>query len=409
MRLPRFVRIILIVACAIAPIFETACREPARPPAAPPVTTRVERRDLVETVSEEGSLGAARTAFIALDIEKTRLLAVHVKEGDLVRKGDLLFEFDPKPVDGELAVIQASSEALKLKIKYLKDHRNGVESIETRRSIQLAEDTLRQDQRQLGVQKQMIELGLAPAAEGEQLAAKTASSELVINLAKSRAEELAKYPETPEIADLETRLLELKNRQREYQEMRARLSGTAPISGRIIKVNDQIKNLADGQGRLPPLVLTSKWPLLAIADIDTIKVSTEFFENDISRISLGQKAEVIAKHVPGKVFPGTVTRIGEFGNPRGQTATLQVEVTVDNREHLLKPGLTAAVQIVMSERHGVPSVPVQVVRHEQGAAFVWRLETDGGRTRVPVRTGASDGRFVEILEGLGEQDVLVME
>jgi multidrug efflux pump subunit AcrA (membrane-fusion protein) len=375
----------------------------------PPATCKVERRDIVESCSEDGILEAHRIHSFYPDVGNSRLIALRVKEGDAVKKGDVLFEFDRRRVDSEKQLLQAKLDAAEIKLGLLGERRTGAEPIRARQDLVRAEQQHKDAVRARDIRKEMAAAGLASAADLDRLDSEAKAAELGVELARLQASEFDTHAKSPEIVDLEVQIVECRNALSELALSQQEFTGVAPFDGRIVRVNDTIKNLQSVASDVNLRFRPGLGPLLILADTSVMRVLTHFFERDVARIRTGQKAYVTAPHVPGKVFEGTVTSVGELGDTMGETTTVLVEVLVNNADQLLKTGLKARTEIVLAQAEAVPTVPVEFLRRSGEETFVWRRKGAGPLEAAPVKTGVSDGRCIEIKSGLQEDDILVME
>jgi multidrug efflux pump subunit AcrA (membrane-fusion protein) len=382
---------------------------PQEPGREPPAAARVERRNLVEYCSEDGVLKAVRTLSLLPEIRGAELTAMYVKEGDRVKKGDPLYEFNAKLIEEDVRIQEGNLEALRMKQALLKEHRNGLDKLEADKRRLEADQLLADDRRSLALQEQLADAGLAATVERDRLRAKVKVGELDAEAAKLRREEMDRYAQSPEMIELESSRLALESQINQHRENLKKSKCTAPFAGIILQVSDVIRDINMPLNEVAIRPIPADGPLLTIADIDTMRVQGKFFERDIVRIRPGQQALVAAKHVPDHVFTGTVASVGKLGTAYGQTATVAVEVNVDNQQHLLRPGLTAEIRIVIGEKRGVLAVPVEFIRRSEHGSFVWLKGANGRPRMAPVETGISDGRCVEIVRGAKEGDFIVME
>ena len=137
--------------------------------------------------------------------------------------------------------------------------------------------------------------------------------------------------------------------------------------------------------------------LFTIEDSSIVWVTANVAEDDVSRISLGANVTVTTAAYPKKSFSGSVQLIGTRLDSK--TRTLPVQCRVLNPGRLLRADLFARVQIATSASIAALSVPSAAVAGEgdNQALFV---EDAGKFVRRIVKTGRTDGKFVEILEGL---------
>ncbi|MCC6712670.1 MAG: efflux RND transporter periplasmic adaptor subunit [Candidatus Dadabacteria bacterium] len=158
--------------------------------------------------------------------------------------------------------------------------------------------------------------------------------------------------------------------------------------------------------------------------LDEMKIDTRVSEADIGRVSAGQSARFRVDAYPNDVFDGTVTQVRNEPIVTNNVVTYNVVVMTENDSMKLKPGMSAEVRIVVSDRENVLRVPTAALRfippsnapvrerpdELSGDSHVW-IELDGGRLgAVPVKPGASDGVYTEILEGgLEEGQKVIVE
>ncbi len=147
-------------------------------------------------------------------------------------------------------------------------------------------------------------------------------------------------------------------------------------------------------------------PIFHIADLSQVIVLAEAYEEDVAKVALGQEARVRAFAYPGESFTGTVSFLGQQLDP--EKRTLPVWITVANPNSRLKPGMSATAIVVLKRSSGSLSIPTAAVIDAGGERFVF-VDSGGALTRADVRTGATDDRFVEILDGLVPGDLVVTQ
>lgn len=141
--------------------------------------------------------------------------------------------------------------------------------------------------------------------------------------------------------------------------------------------------------------------LFTIADLSSVWVEAEVYENDFPAIKVGQKVTVSAQAYPGTVFTGTVSFIYPFLDPK--TRTVKVRVQLANPGLRLKPEMFVTVSLKIPLADAL-LVPVSAVLDSGRRKVVW-VETKPG-VFVPrdVQTGARVGDRVQILSGVVRGD-----
>ncbi|CAN5690841.1 hypothetical protein BH11ARM2_BH11ARM2_18610 [soil metagenome] len=161
---------------------------------------------------------------------------------------------------------------------------------------------------------------------------------------------------------------------------------TAPISGVV----------TERQATLGQAVERAS-DLFDIEDASTVWVTANVPEAEVSRIRPGVVVAVTTSAYPGRTFSGTVQLIGTRLDPK--TRTLPVQCRVANPARILRADLFARVRIATGGSVTAVAVPPSAVVGEGDDQAVF-VDEGGKFERRKVRTGRTDGRLVEIVEGL---------
>ncbi len=153
----------------------------------------------------------------------------------------------------------------------------------------------------------------------------------------------------------------------------------------------------------PGAAVNPSSPILNLVDLDTVKVVAAVDEKKIRFIGLGKPAAVTLEAFPGESFSARVTNISPVAN--AVTRTIDVELSVPNPSHRLKPGMYAEVEWIESRRSSLVIPLVAVVdRGGQKAVF---LAGDGLAQLAPITVGAVVGDMIEVLSGLkGDERII---
>ena len=220
-------------------------------------------------------------------------------------------------------------------------------------------------------------------------------------------------------------------------------SAIAPFDG--IVTNEPMR---EGETVVEGIQNTEGSTIMTIADMSVVTAEVKVDETDIVNIQMGQPAEVTVDALPGKIFKGHVTLVGDqallrsTGVATSQSTTgteeakdFKVVVTLDNPTNELRPGLSTTAKITTAHKLGVLSLPIQALTmHDpnddkpkslggvQAASTsstpksapvqgVYELEKDkNGKLRVkfvPVTTGITGATDIEVLSGLTEGEEIV--
>ncbi len=133
-------------------------------------------------------------------------------------------------------------------------------------------------------------------------------------------------------------------------------------------------------------------PIFVVDRIDIVRIFIDVPEQDALYVHPGGKATVVSKAYRDEPIPGTVTRIAWALNMKSRT--LRVEVDLKNPGSQLLPGVYAYVNL-MIERPKVRALPEAAISYGADTAYYWTRQ-NGKAVRTEVRTGVSDGEWVEV-------------
>ena len=173
----------------------------------------------------------------------------------------------------------------------------------------------------------------------------------------------------------------------------------------------------------------SRTNLAVVADMSKVSFSMSIDELDIKKINVGQEVLVTADALENTKFNGVITEIGITGTTQSSVTTYPVTVVIDEYEGLL-PGMNVTAEIVLEEAEDVVIVPVSAVsrgnvvlvkeeiaddmsvsastmvdkKDSQPGKIMNKSGAPEGYKYIKVTTGLSDGEFIEVKEGLSEND-----
>ena len=186
---------------------------------------------------------------------------------------------------------------------------------------------------------------------------------------------------------------------------------TSPVDGIILqKYVERGQIIASGVSNVG-----GGTPIADVADMRDVHIEAGIDEIDISKIAVGQQAAIRAEAYPEKVYTGEVVRIAPEARVEQNVTLFDVVVRVENIDANLKSGMNATVEVVIVEQPDLLTIPMAALQSasagREGSPTVSAsslvLVKDGGEY-VPreIRTGRTDHRVIEVLDGLREGDVL---
>ncbi len=199
----------------------------------------------------------------------------------------------------------------------------------------------------------------------------------------------------------------------------------SPVDGIVISRNVDVGQTVAASFQTPTLFTIAQ-------DLTQMQVDTNVDEADIGKTKFNQSVEFTVDAWPGKTFIGRVSQVRYSPTITQNVVTYNVVVKVDNRELLLRPGMTANVSILIRTETNVLKIPNAALRYRptekkgetkaaaaspaQGrkrkegrdGSRVYILDEKGNPKAVPVEPGISDGTFTELLKGDLAEDARVV-
>jgi len=176
----------------------------------------------------------------------------------------------------------------------------------------------------------------------------------------------------------------------------------APISGTVTDIG-----VAPGEYRAAVSFLTdTTTPLMSIADLSTVWISSDVPEPFIRFIRVGEAVTITLVAYPGETFTGRVARVASMLDP--QTRTLKVHIEVPNPHGRFRPEMFATVRHSGATRR-LPVVALSAVVHEYGRPIVFLERGPGQFERRQITTGVRVGDFVAVVSGLEVDSRVVVE
>lgn len=200
---------------------------------------------------------------------------------------------------------------------------------------------------------------------------------------------------------------ELDSARAVYELAALQLSYTSirsPISGVVTSREDSVK-VGNTVTPVGGVIESADSAMFTVTDFESLVLEINVPEGQLSRISVGQPAEIAVDAVPGTTFPGRISLIA----PRIDfaTATFPVKVEIDDPEQRLRPGMFARVGIVYDQRADAVQIPRSALIDGEGPPTVFVVQ-DGKAVERPLELGLSNGGFVEVLTGVTRDDKVVV-
>lgn len=388
--------------------------------------SRVLRQDLTQTVSANGEIKPKKYVNISANT-MGRIVQLPVKEGDHVREGDLLIRLDSIQTDAEVRSAEASLEAARAELEGMAA---SVKSSEAAINSAKAETTrseadLNRAKQNFDRADRMSKDGLISREQYERSKADFDIASAQLGAARARLAQ-AEAQSAQVLKQRDGVGLRITQQQSALTRARDQFSKTtirSPLAGIItyLPVNEGEIAIVGVQNQPGTVLMT-------IADMSVITAEVQVDETDIVNVKLGQEAKIKVDALSGRILMGHVSEIGNSAltrttgvatgpQPAPQEAKdFKVVITLDNPPEELRPGLSCTAEIITATRQHVLTVPIQAIsirelsddvnaKKETEGVFVIR---NGVAAFRPVKTGIVGTTEIELTEGLGENDEIVI-
>lgn len=352
-------------------------------------TEKTFRKEVVHVVTATGKIEPETEVAMSPDVSG-EIIELPVKDGQQVRKGDLLFKIQP---DVYINQVEQSMAQLNLA---------KAQSLEAKSRKIKAEDDFRKAS--LLFREKLI-------SQTDFLAAKTNAD------AASASFEASTYA--------------IEQYRSLYDQNQDRMRKTvirAPIDGTIIKLNSKTGERVVGTGQFPGT------EVLGLANLDSMQVEVEVNENDIVNVRKGNPVAITVDAFGDRIFRGVVheisnSAISQAAGTQEEVTNFSVKIRILNHMRLLKPGMSATADIESIRVKNALVVPIQsvTVRTPQGkkASRKDDKEPEEKQTREiesvegvfiakngkavfrKVKTGTADNTHIIILSGLNAGEDVV--
>ena len=343
-------------------------------------TAKVERGDIVDIITATGNINAVTTVSVGSQISGT-IQKLFVDYNSHVRKDQVIAQIDPQLLEASVTQALGSYENAKA-------------------SLEKAKVTVTDTERTYRRNRELLPNGFV--AQSDVDAAQTAYDQAVAGQNSAAA-----------VVTQAEGALKVARTNLAYATIRS------PVDGIVISRSVDVGQTVAASFQTPTLFSIAQ-------DLTKMQIDTNVDESDIGRAVKEQTVVFTVDAWPGKTFTGVVSQVRNAPIITQNVVTYDVVILVDNKELLLKPGMTTNVTIQVKKFENILKVPNAAMRYrpvdkskdsgggaggkkkELMGQRVYVLGKDGKPQAVPIKTGVSDGAYTELIEGkLNEGDLLV--
>ncbi len=339
-------------------------------------TEKVTRGRIQSAVTATGAVNAVVNVLVGTQVSGT-IKTLYVDFNSPVKKGQLIALIDPATFEAQVAQARANLFSAKA-------------------NLDKSEATLVDAKRTMERNKELFTRNLIARSDLDTAETNYNTAKAQVGASKAQVAQADAALRTSEINLRYTRII-------------------SPVDGTVVSRNVDVGQTVAASFQTPTLFTIAQ-------DLTKMQIDSNIAEADIGRIIVGQPVEFTVDAYPDITFKGKVSQVRNAPITVQNVVTYDVVVKVDNSDLKLKPGMTANISIIISNKEDILRIPNAALRfrmsegrkaaapdQKERGMSVWVLENKKPK-RVKVSTGISDGAFTELLSGdLKEGQELIVE
>lgn len=362
--------------------------------AKPVAVVSVEKTDLKASIFASGRVAASEERVIFSDLLTGKIEKVSVKEGDVVKKGQILATISTSDLDDQLKSSQIQLEIAKENLKSLQN--SGQTNYDL--VLRTAEKAMKDAEKTLNDKTQLYASGAITLLEKDAAASALDRAKTDVENAKRNYENYGKESQIA-IAQLNIKAAQTnvnkiaKDKQKKYVK--------SPIDGVMYKTSAKVGDSVN-----------QATPLFYVSTVNQLEVVSNVSEYDIDSVKIGQKAIVTGDGFEDK-YAGEVTYISPVAESviSGQTTEtiVKVKVLILDKNTKFKPNFSANIEVETAELSSVITVPYEAIYTDKEGAKTVFLIKENILVRKAIKTGVQGDMVVELIDSdlkSGDQVVL---
>ncbi|MCI0349523.1 MAG: efflux RND transporter periplasmic adaptor subunit [Acidobacteriales bacterium] len=359
-----------------------------------PVRAEQARREtIVNTISTNGKVEPVEN-FEAHAPIATTVRQLLVREGDTVKKGQLLLRLDDAEARAQAARALSQLRAAEANLHAVQVGGTQEEMLNTEAELVKARGELDAAQRNLESMRRLQQRGAASPAEVQAAEERLKAAQAEANVLEQKVK--GGRFSRPEVARAQAQVAEARAAYAAARELVGNSNVVSPRPG-IVYFLPAREGAYVNPGDL----------LVQVADLKRLQIRGYVDEPDIGRLGVDQKVNITWDAIPGRTWEGQLTRVPTTVTQRGTRNVGEITVEVSNPDMKLLPNTNVNVSVMTAMQDNALTVSREAIRQEGGHRFVYQIR-DGELHPKEVETGISNLTRVEIKNGLKEGELVAL-
>jgi len=326
-----------------------------------------------------------------------------VKEGDLVKKGQVIGKIDTSDVESRLLELDAQIELARANLSKAQAGNEPEELAQEKERVAQAQREYDAAQKEYDRLQQLFASGATTQQEVDKAKSQLDSTLSSLNVSKQQLALKQKGPRKEELASLQAQINKLQVEKAQLEKERTQSVLVAPENGTVI-------SLAADNGQY----VNKGMEIFTLANLNNLLIQADISESDVSKIKLGQSAVIEGSSLGKQKLNAKVVRISPIAvttqNSSGQGEKTRVKVTLqpDGDVSALKPGFHVDINILTEKIDNAMQVPIEAIQQEaDGSTFVW-VADNGTAKKVNVEVGMENELSSQIKSGLTGNEQIIL-
>lgn len=400
------------------------------------LTYVVQRGDMLITVTDDGNVESASNIDIKCEVEGGGTILWIVQDGSQVQAGDELVRLDTAVIENEYTLQNSVTEkarATKIQSEQnltaaeiaVKEYKQGlyIQAVQTAdAAIKIAEQNLTSARNTLEFTERMVRKGFATPLqrESDQFAVERAQLDLDAAITSKSVLEDFTFEKTVKqleatseaaAAQLRADTATLKNEEDKLKKLERQLAACvikAPQNGMVVFANETRGRSGTSEATIQEgAQVRFTQSIIKLPDLSRMQVRMTVHESKVDQIKTGMPARIT---IQGKDYKGSVVSVNNQPEPSSWFAASVKEyattVTIEGEQRGLRPGMTAAVEILLAHVKDALTIPVSCVVEQRGKFYGWVI-VDGRYQRRELVLGRTNDSFLEVIDGVKEGDIVL--
>jgi HlyD family secretion protein len=384
--------------------------------AKPVKVTRIEKGDIYSYVTAPGRVEETNKAQVFFDTP-LRVLKVHVKKNDLVKKGSKLVDLDTSSLYDEIEKLKVQKEIQSITLEKLESGQSllSLESslASARHAYDQAQDNYQMAYDEFVKQQKLYETGVIPKTQLDQYDRAVKDMQAAVDTALVNLQNAEKaYQSSLSGHDLDI--------QAQVKNIELLSSQIADIEKRLAKINSLQKAPIEGYVTEVSLIdggyTVSGHPAFTIIDVENLQITATVNEYNTKDLATGQHVLITGDALGDDTeFSGEIIEVAPvattYQSSSGIETVVEVVIRPDEGKELLKPGLNVDCDIFTNEKNGVVIAEFNIfINDKDGTQYVMLVDEDSMTVKKQeVTLGIYSDMMVEIIDGLKPGDMVVVD